>query len=171
MFCVTNSCSFEQQNKTLLTDSEWNDILFLMKSSIPNNAVLYYQYENTQMKNLLESVYISASEILNYKVNDSIIEEILTRQNIKVRDDIIVDFKINYIRDTTDCLEYNVLTEPFYINTDIIYLSMRYRNLEEKNSYLKVLFFQKQGGKLKLINFYDANMDTFYSIAPNSILE
>jgi len=150
----------------LLTNEEWNDVLGLLGTSKQNKASLFTKFENIEMENILEEVYIANKESLCYKINDSIIQLLQNRKNTNFNKNKKVGFNLTYIDDTLNCKEYNVLSEPFFIKDSLICLSIRFVNTEKNSSSSIIYFFEKNNNGLQVIEFYNIDKDRFYSRIP-----
>ena len=70
---------------------------------------------------------------------------------------------ISYVFDTTGFKEnFVIYSEPFYINEDIICISMSNNKILENIILQWVFFLKKQNESFKIIEFYDVKKGMFY---------
>lgn len=160
------SCKTENKQVQVLTDSEWSDILI---STLPlakgDRPYIYREYGNEELKDITSKVYVNCADI-GYELNDSIISNINNRKNIPITNKIDTMYNISLVSDLNEFKHnYVIYSEPFYVSTQILCVSMGNKLIVEDEILQWVFFLEKQNGSFKIIEFYDVQKDKFFKPA------
>lgn len=156
-------CKFQDKQHQILTDNEWSDItgvtLGFAKGDVP---YVLKEYGNIELRGITLSVYVNCSDI-GYAINDSILNNIKNRKNKLITNRLDTINNIRFVSDTKG-FNHNFVTysEPFYVNNEILCLSMSNRIVSENKTLEWVFFLKKKNGKFRVLTFYDVQKDVFY---------
>lgn len=159
----------DNYNQTILNDNEWFDALEIAITFAEINSSgigIYECFDNCKLKNELYSAYQYGAENFDYIVSDSILNFILDRGNSKIVNKIDTLFDVRFVNDTSNLDEYLLLSEPFYIDSQLLCYSMLYKNSEVESFSCWVYYIQKHNGSIKTLAIYDINGDAFYEAQP-----
>lgn len=170
VFIVITLCLFGCENKNsqsqLLTDKEWSDILNLtLPLAKGDKPYIYYKYGNVELKHITSNVYSNCIDI-GYELNDTILNYIKNRNNKLITNELDTMFNVNFVSNLKGFKHnYVIYSEPFYVNNQIICVSMSNKILNEDALLMWVFFLKKQNDSIKIIEFYDAQKDMFFKPA------
>ena len=159
-------CKSEIKQVQILTDGEWRDILVntlpLAEGNIP---YIFKEYENTGLKDIISNIYVNCTD-LGYEINDSILSHISNGKNKPITNRLDTMFNVSFVYDTIGFNDnYVIYSEPFYVNKEIICISMSNKKKPENITLQWIIFLKKQNGRFKIIEFYDIKKDKFYKPA------
>lgn len=117
------SCYRTDDVKPILTDNEWKDALeiaVLFAEINSDEIFIYSHFDNKRLKYELQSAYLAGSEDFGYAINDSISDYIIERRNSRIRNRFDSIMNIRLVEDTVNLNEFILLSEPFYIDNDLL---------------------------------------------------
>jgi len=160
-------CKTDKKQVLEYTDNEWRDIL---KNTLPlaegNKPYIFKEFGNMESKDIISNIYSICTD-LGYELNDSILKNINNRKNKPIKNNLDTMFNVGFVFDTSDFnYNYVIYSEPFYVNNEILCVSMSNKNVIENITLQWVFFFKKQKEALKIIEFYDFKKDKFFRPAP-----
>lgn len=156
-------CKPESKQVQILTDGEWRDVLInTLWLAEGNKPYIFKEFENIGSIDIISKTYINCTN-LGYELNDSILNKITNRKNKPITNKLDTMLNISYVFDTTGFKEnFVIYSEPFYINEDIICISMSNNKILENIILQWVFFLKKQNESFKIIEFYDVKKGMFY---------
>jgi hypothetical protein len=160
-------CRTENKPVQLLTDNEWRDIL---KSTLPlaegEKPYIFKEYENINSKDVISKIYTTCVD-LGYELSDSTLSKINNRLNKPITNRLDTMFSIRFISDTNRVSDnFVIYSEPFYVNDEILCISMINKKVLENTALQWVIFLKKKNESFKIIEFYDVKKDQFFRPAP-----
>lgn len=158
------SCNSNQ--KQILTDKEWGDILSQTLVLCPKDrCFIYNRYGNSDMKDIVKYTYLTWAEKLYYTKNDTLLSNLMNRINKPILNKLDTICGLGFINDTNnfkDC--YIVYSEPFYTDSNKLCISLSQKRTEKNLTNKWVCLFENQEGSFRMIEFYNYNEDSFYSL-------
>ncbi|HUW06460.1 MAG TPA: hypothetical protein VMW01_09370 [Williamwhitmania sp.] len=166
LLAMSNGCSKKQD--LMLADNEWKGILrpTLFIPAI-NEKLVYSKYCNKRLYGLNEFCYRTGSEILGYKITDSLTSYLKNRDDEPIENKLDTLYGFKFINDN-ELLEkeYLVFSKPFYIENDLVCFSIGLIGRKDKPLNQWVFFLKKDDNKYTLILLYDYLKDHYYKCSP-----
>ena len=124
---------------------------------------VYYEFDNVEEKDIIESIYRSFNEELGYSIEDSILNLISSRKNRQITLNLIEfeDLSVNLVSDTTKYVNYLIFSEPFSIDDRWMCFSISRRDSSSKTRKHYILYVEKELGKDQYVTpfIYDWQKD------------
>ena len=160
-------CKNINKQSQLLTDKEWGDILNItLPLATGDKPYIYKKYGNVELKDITLIIYNYCADI-GYELNDTILNYIKNRDNKLITNKLDMMFNINFISDLNGFKHnYVIYSEPFYVNNQILCISMSNKLVNEGVLLEWVFFLKKQNDSIKIIKFYDDQKDMFFKPVP-----
>lgn len=158
-------CNSSDSNE-IFNDQEWVDVLssaisFSKISSDTN--LIYFKYENEDVRKHLEALYRYGSDIFGYKIQDSVLFSIKEKKNrvISSKIDTIELLHIKFISDTV-CFsnKYLMISEPSFIDKDKVMFSLTEKRRDGTTK--RWVYFVQKKEYYRLIAIYDFQKDQMY---------
>lgn len=176
LITLLSACSTRLNDEQTIPDHEWRDILI---NTIPfiehehetpiinypfKSQFIFKYYNNVELKSIISKVY-AFNTALGYEVDDSILLYIKSRNNKPITNNLDTMLSLSFIYDTNMFdKDFLIYSEPFYINENIICVSLTHRQKMKNITRSKVYFIRKESELIELVEFYDVNENQFYSI-------
>jgi len=160
-------CRNINKQPQLLTDKEWSDILNItLPLAKGDKPYIYRKFENVESKEIISSVYTNCEDI-GYELNDTILNYINSRNNKLITNKLDTMFNVSFVSNLNGFKHnYVIYSEPFYVNNQILCISMSNKIIKEDALLKWVFFLKKQNDSIKVIEFYDVQKDMFFEPAP-----
>ncbi|HAF29364.1 MAG TPA: hypothetical protein DCG75_09995 [Bacteroidales bacterium] len=160
-------CKEENKQTQVLTDTEWRDVLYrTLPFTGGSKPYIFDEFGNVESKDIVSHVYFNCT-YLGYEINDSILSYINKRKNNLIVNKLDTMFNVSYVHSINEIdYNYTVYSEPFYVNNQIICVSISNKKVLKDETHEWVFFLKKQKGSFEIIEFYDAQKDAFYKNVP-----
>jgi hypothetical protein len=168
--CFAFLCKCSQQKEAqhkILSDKEWKSVLdFALIFSKSTEGILFKDFCNEEMNEVLKYAYINGDSLLQYSVSDSIINILNTRYNKLITNRFDTISNLSFVIDTFNLKKnYIMFSEPFYINDTLLCFSM-INKMQNDNTDQMVFFFKKEYDKFEVIEYYVLKTDKFFKLVP-----
>ncbi len=164
-----SSCHEQSKEYYLLSDMDWYDAITTCSAlaGLQDEEVYVYKYyESNELSNEIRDLYLYGSKIFNYQINDSINEYILTRENRLISNHIDTLQHFEYITDITSRRSgYMLLSEPFFIDDELVCFSISLKNSDDKNGHW-IYFYKKNPEVFQIMGYYDVKQKQYYTATP-----
>ena len=124
---------------------------------------VYNEFDNVETRDIVENIYFSFNEELNYSIEDSILDLISTRKNRQIYSTLIdyKDLSVNLISDTTIYEDYLIFSEPFSIDNRWMIYSLSRRDSASKTRKHYIFYVEKDEEKSQFVTpfVYDWQKD------------
>jgi hypothetical protein len=173
---LIRSCKPAPQHYPQLTRSQWEDIfdtaLNFINQTLPdsistNDLDLYHKYENENTRESVYNLYLNGQQVFNYSSDQSIIQEIVERQNIEIESSLknLPSTAVTFAKDTID-LKTNLffISQPLLIKENLINIVFRLKQPKTNITRNWVFVYIKENILLTPIVIYDEQNDYFWEV-------
>lgn len=163
--------SVKYTDNAVLTSTEWYEVLgqaLLFSQNSEDSILVYNDYYNTEMEDMIQYVYGFLCEEQNIEYNNTISDLLTERTNSQVSEMLnhINELDIEIVFDTASTnRKVFLLSEPIYFSPEMLGFSLSVNEMNQNDMKHWVFFYRKQefgNVKLKLFAIYDYQIDDMY---------